>query len=409
MLSTRSGVMVMLALGAGVLSGCGGDTKGAEAIVNGSYVLGSVVIDGDGNRTTYVQTIASLDGPFDNKTAIELPGNGVVLAGERDFFVGLAESPEWVRYSLDQTGKISETGRLSFLDTGVQAIDYGNAIVDAHTAVSVLSGPGLVIFWDPSTMKKKGQLDLSSLQREGYELEVWTTTVHDGKVYIPGRWANWDTNQIYPGLSLTVVDPVQMKVLFTAQDDRCASSGRPVFDAAGNGYVMGDGRNYLIQTFATAAKTQAPDNCLLRIKPNATDFDPDYFFKIPALAGGRQSITELQAAEQGKGVGFAKMFYPDRLPANVKPEDLDYKFWDEQAHKLWRIELTDPPTAREVDGIPFSAIGFEGSDVDGRLYTGESLDGGGTSEVWETDPQTNTARKRFTMDGYFYGLFELAQ
>jgi hypothetical protein len=96
----------------------------------------------------------------------------------------------------------------------------------------------------------------------------------------------------------------------------------------------------------------------------------------------------------------------NKLPDNIKP--VDFKFWDYPAHKLWRIELTDPPTAREVDGLPFAAIGFGGTSMGGKLYSGESPDGS-KSDVYETDPATNSGKLRFTMDGYFYGLFELAK
>jgi hypothetical protein len=402
----NKGILAAALLAAAAL-GCGDGGGGATGETAGRYVLGSVVIDADGNRTTYVQTISSLDdGPFTNARAIELPGNGVVMAGERDFFVGLTESPEWVRYSVDEAGGIAETGRLNLLETGEMSIDYGNVIVDAHTALSVFSKPGVAIVWNPSTMKKKGQIDLSSLERDGYELEVWTTTAHDGLVYVPGRWANWDAGKIYPGVSLTIIDPARMQVLGTAADDRCASGGRPVFDAAGYAYVMGDGRNYSIQMFANAAGTQAPDNCLLRVAPGATTFDEGYFYKIPALTGGRQSISELDTGADGSGVAFAKMFYPDQLPADIKP--VDFAFWDYPAHKLWRIELADPPTAREVDGLPFAAIGFGGASMDGKLYSGESPDGS-KSDVYETDPATNTGKLRFTMDGYFYGLCRLGR
>jgi hypothetical protein len=44
----------------------------------------------------------------------------------------------------------------------------------------------------------------------------------------------------------------------------------------------------------------------------------------------------------------------------------------------------------------------------GHLFAGESPDGS-TSEVFEIDPEANTARPRFTMDGYFNGLYELAR
>jgi hypothetical protein len=92
------------------------------------------------------------------------------------------------------------------------------------------------------------------------------------------------------------------------------------------------------------------------------------------------------------------------LPPGVEP--IDFDFWDVPAHKMWRIELDDPPSAEEVQGIPFAAIGFDGSPLGGHLFTGESPDGN-TSDVYETDPDSNTASLRFTMDGYFNGLYQL--
>jgi hypothetical protein len=396
-----------VALAAAALCGCkesdGPTTNTGEA----RYVLASVVINAESERTTYVQTISSLDsGPFDNKSAIELAGNGVVIAGKQNFYVGLAQAPTWVKYGLNDSGAIEEQGRLSLLNTGASAIDYGNAIVDEETAVSVLTNPPLAVVWNPATMSIRGEIDLSSLARAGYALEVWTTVAHDGRVYIPGRWSDWGLGRIFPTVSITIIDPKELKIVATVQDDRCASGGRVVFGADGYAYVMGDGRNYSIQMFANANGSTAPTNCLLRIPPGGTSFDPGYYYTIPSLTGGLESITELETARDGTGLAFAKMFYPDKLPAGVKP--VDFAFWDYPAHKLWRIHLAAPPTAEEVQGIPFSTIGFAGSVLEGQLYTGESPDGS-TSQVYETDPDTNTAHLRFTMDGYFNGLYSLSQ
>jgi len=394
--------LALVTAGALSLLACGSDR---EVQSHGSrYVLGSVVIDPEDNRTTYVQTIDSLDGTFNNDTALELPGNGVLMAGGKNFFVGLAEEPTWVRYTVDDSGKIEETGRMSLASLGAPQIDYGNAYVDEQTAVSVFSSPAVAVIWNPTTMEVTKEVSLSELERSDYSLEVWTTIVHDGLVYIPGRWANWDAGHIYPGVSLTVLDPKAKKVLWTATDDRCASGGQIIFDAAGYGYVMGDGRNSSIQMFANANGENPPQNCLLRIAPGATNFDPDYYYAIPSLTGGVDSSDELQTARQGSGFGFSKMFYPDRLPEGV--EAVDYQYWSLPVHKMWRVELADPPIAHEVEGIPFSTIGFGGSALGGRLYTGES-DDGSTSQVYETNPEANTAELRFSMVGYFNGLYEL--
>ena len=190
-----------------------------------------------------------------------------------------------------------------------------------------------------------------------------------------------------------------------AEDDRCSSGGRIVFGKDGYGYVMGDGRTYSLQMFANAGGKPAPENCLLRIAPGETDFEESFFHTIPSLTGGLDAITELETAEQGDGYGFVKMFDPSQLPDDIKP--VDFTFWSYPAHKMWRIELADPPVAKEVDGLPYSAVGFNGSAFRGKLYTGESLDQGGTSDVYEMDPETNQGSLRFKMVGYFYGLYEL--
>ena len=85
-----------------------------------AYVLGSVVIDTEGKRTTYVQAAKSFEGAsFTNANALELAGNGLLMTSGSGIFVGLAEEPTWVRYSVDASGKFTETGRLSFLNYGV--------------------------------------------------------------------------------------------------------------------------------------------------------------------------------------------------------------------------------------------------------------------------------------------------
>ncbi|WP_373048538.1 hypothetical protein [Vulgatibacter sp.] len=386
------------------LTACG--TEEEDAPLAGSYVLGSVVIDADGTRTTYVQTVESLeDGLFTNENAIEMPGNGVLMAGGEHLFVGLAEEPTWIRYTLQEGGGIARTGELSLLEYGARYIDYGYAYVDAEHAVSVISSPPLAVIWNPTTMEVRGTVGLEHLKHEGYDLEVWTTVAHDGLVYIPGRGSDWVGGRILDGVAVAILDPRKMDLVGTAQDDRCNSGGRIVFDEAGYGYVMGDGRNYCHQMFATARDEQEiAENCILRIAPGATDFEADYFHTVKSITGGYESIGEFETAQQGSGIAFSKIFYPERLPAEVKP--VDFTFWGHPVHKTWRIVLGDTPSAQEVEGVPFSVIGFGGSGFEGKLYSGESADGS-TSDVYEIDPATNQASLKFRMDGYFNGLYEL--
>jgi hypothetical protein len=367
------------------------------------YVLGSITIDADGNRVSYAQVIDELAGDFDNRSGIEVQGNAVFMAHGDAFFYGLTESPEWVRYSTRDG--FEETGRLSFLNYGITSMDFSNVIVDDDTAVSVLTEAYVAVVWSPRTMEVTGTIDLGYLRKEGLTLEAFTVLAHDGLVYVPGRWANWEQPTVLQAVSMTILDPRALEVLGVAEDDRCGSAGSITFDEQGYGYVMGDGRNQSMQVFAAANDQPTVDNCLLRIAPGDTDFQESYFYEIPSLTGGLDSMTELEAADIDSGVAFSMMYYEDRVPEGL--DHVNFEHWGVPAYKMWRLQLGDPPTAEEVNGANFTVLGFPSSAVDGKLYTPESADGS-ESSVYEIDPDTVTAVLKFTMDGYFAGLLPLS-
>jgi hypothetical protein len=383
-------------------SDAGGADAGAAAPRATRFILGSISIDADGNRISYAQVVETLDGHFTNRNGVEAPGNAVFLTRGSDFFYGLAESPEWVRYSTK--GGIKETGRISFLNYGVSYMDFANVIVDQDTAVSVLTEAYVAVVWNPTTMQIKGAIELPHLNKDGYSLEAFTTVAHGGLVYVPGKWVNWDAPSVLQRVSITVLDPASMEIIGVAEDDRCGAGGRVTFDSKGYAYVMGDGRNQSMQVFAEANGESSVPNCLLRIAPGATDFEDDFFFEIPELTGGLDSMTELEAPSVDSDVAFASMMYKDRIPDGL--DLVGFEHWSEPAYKMWRITLGDEPTAEVVEGANFSVVGFPGSGVNGKLYSSESADGT-ESTVYEVDPVTNTATEKFTMDGYFSALLPL--
>ena len=110
--------------------------------------------------------------------------------------------------------------------------------------------------------------------------------------------------------------------------------------------------------------------------------------------------------EDGKTSASVQQISEDRLPEGVEPTSFD--FWGEDIGAYWRFDLTqDPPVGEKVDGVPISGIGFPPNALDGKLIIGESIDGGARSQVLSVDPETNAATERFTMDGYFNGVFRL--
>ncbi|MEM1418141.1 MAG: DUF4374 domain-containing protein [Myxococcota bacterium] len=368
--------------------------------------LVTVTILPTGGRTTYLQAIdLNTPGPFGTEDAIENFGNAVSIGGDGRVFIGLAEEPVWVRYELDaDAGQLVETGRLSLAPTGARRIAFGNAYVDATMAVTVVPELAIAVVWNPTTMTIEREIEMPHLEVRGFTAETFTTVAHEGLVYVPGRWGNLALGRIVPGVSTAILDPAAGRVLGVAEDERCTSGGQVVFDDEGYAYVMGDGRTHLTHVIAYVRGEPALDNCILRIPPGGTDFDPDFYVAIPSLTDGLQSITELNTGSQGSGVGFAKMFYPDQLPEGVEPTGFEY--WNEPAHRLWRLELGETVTAAPVEGLPFGQVGFGSYPYEGQLMIGETSDGA-TSEVYAVDPETNEATRRFTMTGFFTGLYAL--
>ncbi len=385
-----------------------GSTTGREPIFSAGselYSLGSVVMTPDG-RTTYIQVLTSLDvEKVDNRKAIEVPGNGVHLAGFGHVFVGLAEEPVIVRYKPDGDGRLRETGRLSFGAHGLSKVPFGSLLVSESKAYSVSEETHRALIWNPSTLEIEGEINLERFKREQEDTEFWTVSHHEDRLYIPVRHANWDEGQIRKRVALVIVDMKTDKIVGVAEDDRCASGGRPVFTENGDAYVMGDGRNWSAQLFARLQSVEPPKSCFLRIRAGKVVFDPDFYVEVPSVTNGYDVATELEPGGQGKGLAFAKIFDPSKLPDGVEIQE-DFAFWFQPAYRYYRFELGDEIRAKPVRGLPWSSLAWEGRVLDDKLYVGED-DGSGQSDVYEVDAATNRATRLFQMEGNMYGLHRI--
>ncbi|MET0340757.1 MAG: hypothetical protein ABW252_07130 [Polyangiales bacterium] len=386
-----------------------GIDSGSAPVVEPKYVLASVTIapDSPNSRTTYLQRLQTLSGNIVAKQGIEFPGNAAFIYGGGKIFAAHAEEPTFERFGLDAQGKLVSEGKLSFLATGAGSPGYAHAYVDAENAVTLLAEQFTVVVWNPTTMTIKGEIDLPHLNKAGFDLEAWPVTAHQGRVYIPTKWLNWDASTMLPGVSLTIIDPKAMSIVAVAEDPRCTAGGSPVWDDKGYGYVMADGRTYSDKSFALAKGQPAPpDHCILRMAPGQTTFEQSYYYTIPALTGGLESIAELSQAAPGSNVGFARLFDATKLPAGKKPDD--FSFWQLPVHRMYSFTLTDPPVAKPVEGMGYSTVGFTNIPLNGKVYMPESPDDT-YSDVYEVDPATSTATLRFRVDGSFYGLYDLSK
>jgi hypothetical protein len=387
--------------GAGTGAGASGSGAGGAAAADPLYSIASLV-EGPNGRTLYLQTVTSLDKDLTNAAAIEVPGNSRHWAHEGSVYIGLAEEPTIVKYTPNAAGQLVEAKRVSFENYGLSSIPAGLAFISGTKAYLMAEKQYTAIIWDPAAMELRGTIDLTSLKRDGYNAELSMVTVSDNTVYAPLRYVNFQAADILHDVSVLILDAAQDKIVNVAHDDRCPSAEQPAVLPDGSVYVLADGRSFMAQNYAIAAQKPVPKNCILRILPGQTSFDPKYYVAVPTLGGGKDVATPLWYVSDK--VGYAKLFYPDA----VKPgaDTSGFNLWVNPVFKLWKFELGDEAAAQEVKGAPFSMVAFGGARVDGKLYIGEAQDSASCT-VYELDPKTTEATAKFKMAGLMRDLYRL--
>jgi len=365
------------------------------------YSVGSIVQNPEG-RTLLIQTLRTLDADIDNGAAIEFAGNSRHWAHGGAVYIGLSEEPTIEKYVPNDAGELIPSGRVSFLSYGLTSIPAGHVFLSDTKAYLFAEGQYLVLVWNPSTMEIEGQIDLSDLQMDGYDIELWSVTGAGNRVYVPLRHVNFDAGEILHRVSLVQIDAERDEVVAVAHDDRCVGAGEPAVTEDGAVYVLADGRSYLAQVYAMQRMETPPTTCVLRVLPGETSFDPGFHVEIPSLTGGRDAVTSLWYV--GGGVGFAKMFYPERLAPGA--DTSGYDLWFNPVFKLWRIHLGDQVSAEEAEGAPFSMLAFGGVSLGESLFIGETQDAS-TSTVYEARRDTNQSEARFQMQGVMRDLHRL--
>jgi len=394
--------MVVGLVGLTVLSGCSEESQGTTTGEVGElYSIGSIIQNPEG-RTLLVQTLQSLDEDINNDNALEFSGNARHWAHGGAVYIGLAEEPTIEKYVPDAGGKLVSSGRVSFLSHGLTSVPAGQVFISDTKAYLFAEGQYRVIVWNPSTMEIAGEIDLSMLKKDDFNIELWTASLAGDRVYVPLRYVNFNAKEIFHQVSVVQIDAAADKVVGVAHDDRCVGASTPAVTDDGTVYVLADGRSYLAQVYAVEKKETPPANCILRIRPGETSFDPDFFVSVPSIAGGRDVVTSLWYVRDG--VGYAKMYYPEQLEPGA--DTSGFQFWFNPAFKLWRIQLGDQVSAEEVNGAPFSMIAFGGASIGGSLFLGETQDAK-TCTVYAMDPDKNQAEPRFEMQGAMRDLYRL--
>jgi hypothetical protein len=350
-------VMWMVAAGAMALAGCGGDDKvgprDGGAVVDKAIMIVTRV-EGPEGRTYYLHVVPDFpaSGKLDAAAAVELGASADAIAFDGVIYSGTDD--RMIRYDVADDLTVTRGPALSVAATGaLWAAASSTAWASPTRAHLVEFESGLIVTFDPSTMTLIGTTEIPAavLERDGFGPGVFQQPrVFGNYAYTTAYWRDWDLGTSYAvaatGRFRVDTDTPVFEVL---EDPRCAvtMAAAPFSDADGNVYVAGDwasGYDLLARDTPTATTPQ----CLLRIKPGAAGFDPDFFVDLSALSGA----PAFYAAHPMPG----RRLLLNKWSASIDPAELrdpqdPYWYWDAQAFD-WTLVDLDAGTATPVRDLP---------------------------------------------------------
>lgn len=223
----------------------------------------------------------------DNGDAIEL-GEFVNVHTMGDaIFVHQPDDATVRRLVVGASGSIDDDSTISFAAYGVTGSSGDMVYVSPERAYFVDEGAAEIVVWNPDTMRILGSAPIpeAALTRGEMPAQISRGFALGGEAFVAASWRNWETLEYHDAAALGVFDASALTPeLRIIEDDRCASTVTTPFDG-GDGYV------YLVSDAALGFDALANPNrtekslCVLRLRPGASAFDPDFFVDLGAALG----------------------------------------------------------------------------------------------------------------------------
>ncbi|MBD2703671.1 hypothetical protein IC229_23705 [Spirosoma sp. BT702] len=255
--------------------------------------------------------------------------------------------------------------------------------------------------FNPTTMQRTGEIDLSSLQKAGVDYQVigkHTLAAKEGKLYAGitygTKTAQGYGDDLYNYIEFAVIDMATDKLDKTIKYDGLKSVG---WGSSGNKMwsIGDDGALYL---YSTSLGTGFDNSSVLRIKKGETDFDRTWILKANDLAKGASIVTAF--------VKNGKMYI--ELPS----EPLAANFSNLQS-PIFDYYVIDMATGQKtkIEGMPQHDFAYANdysiTEIDGKIYfwvrnPSQKIDG-----YYVLDGTKATQVFNVAHDGSIWGLVKL--
>jgi hypothetical protein len=325
---------------------------------------------GPDSTTSYLVATPSLEAGnvLDLDTAIELPDYANVsgIPGEPYVWLGYDTSPIIERWDLAADGSFDRGPSVSFANLGAASVspDAQGAFISTELAAVPNQATGELVFWNPSSMEIIDSLALEIPDREGIPAYVRSTTARpDGTLLLSYYYLSGE-GEFADVAGIVVVDPEGLEIIGRDEWEGCnynyarAAEDGTVYLTVGAQWIQGslvyaDGGPWLAEP------------CLLRVLPDATEFDRSLDSHVLAeLAGGREITGNLELA--GDGEAYFVAWQDELMTEEFTVDNFDDVRFSTPAYKWYRWQLGSDQ-ASEVPGDPFAALPSV-STIDGRLF-----------------------------------------
>jgi hypothetical protein len=282
-------------------------------------------------QTTYIQGLAGFDiTSLGNGNATELAGNGRMITYNGAAYVSVYNSPATMtKYTFDNEGKATRAGEL--IVPGAKTYSTVEFVSATEAYASVAGGLAKLIKFNPTTMERTGEIDLSSILRaEAPVMYYLGMKARDGKLFMGVFYEGAGFVEKYNDTAyVAVIDLATAKVEKLIKDYRTGS----IFDAYNSFSIDKNGDIYV----AGLGYSNRPSG-ILRIKKGQTDFDPSWFFDLDAATGYKCRGVSIF----DNGLAFTL--------ALVNPKD-GYEI-NGPSHNFYKLDILQKTSAGKLAGLP---------------------------------------------------------
>ena len=246
-------------------------------------VFATGITNPEGNSgSVYMQALTDfLPGTYDNNNSIPVGFGSTPIITEAGNVYAFPDymgntKAEITRYRINGDGTWARQGALA-----IPASASACNIVELNSEKAYLSlqGIGIVMVFNPTTMKKIVDIDLNSLQQEGTRVAPAAMLIREGKLFVGLNQMNSQFMPTRNNVELAVIDTKTDKVerhIVNTSLGLCFAT-RPLDPGS---ICMEENKDIYINCIGAFGFIPGLNGGIVRIKNGSTDIDPDYCIRL---------------------------------------------------------------------------------------------------------------------------------